>query len=30
VTLEVRAENAETVLKIYEELVKLKGAILVL
>jgi len=30
VTLVVRAENAETVLKIYKELVELKGAVLVL
>lgn len=30
VTLEVRVENAEAVIRIYEELVKLKGAILVL
>jgi len=30
VTLEVRVENAESVIRIYEELVKLQGAILVL
>ncbi|MFM8269209.1 MAG: DUF493 domain-containing protein [Pseudomonadota bacterium] len=30
VTLEVRVENAESVIRIYEELVKIKGAILVL